>query len=510
MATETEQALLATDTTPLTIPDDPMSWLSPEEESAVQDALRRDLISHKIDFLGNKFSKGSGANRMYGSFTTLPSIDPGIASRLGLPPQATAGEQTYDMLTHGFGALSKNPLVRLGEWAFRGRFGDSPKDAALERHGVEQAKRLRSELGRDPTVAELMSAVRTFDPYSVEGVTLEGERQRSAAQDRDQTSMLVGPDIDSPEVAAQFDVNDRSLVSNEPLSEILRNNTGILGNDPSIENQNTLMLNSLLVPGMSVTEQDAYARAREDINPNPIGFVQSQADIQGAVDYLNQLKDATLRERAFEAARGNPLLGISSGMGGESGEGGTIIYEQQDVMPWGAGDEYMEAQGFVSNMPRPEAVNVDRPIYYTDSGPMPTEEQIDQSILSTMEMVSKARDPKDAGQSSVVKALQQEQKKATQKVADLEKQQKDHRAKIDKGGESAEAAGKFEAKRLYNEHQAALASEKALKSQNTMATLLQAMNIQRSEELARRERDRLERERRARLYGDAFDPSGRR
>ena len=43
-----------------------------------------------------------------------------------------------------------------------------------------------------------------------------------------------------------------------------------------------------------------------------------------------------------------------------------------------------------------------------------------------------------------------------------------------------------------------------------MATLLQAMNIQRSEELARRERDRLERERRARLYGDAFDPSGRR
>ena len=141
---------------------------------------------------------------------------------------------------------------------------------------------------------------------------------------------------------------------------------------------------------------------------------------------------------------------------------------------------------------------------------MPTEEQIDQSILSTMEMVSKARDPKDAGQSSVVKALQQEQKKATQKVADLEKQQKDHRAKIDKGGESAEAAGKFEAKRLYNEHQAALASEKALKSQNTMATLLQAMNIQRSEELARRERDRLERERRARLYGDAFDPSGRR
>ena len=453
-------------------PSLPPSAIQRERNIELDDAIRRGMLRHKGLHSWDRISPSIRSVYM----PPMPSYNPGLQAATGwTEPELNAALHSAGRTDYG-GLLS--PLIRLGTEFYTSTL-DRPKDDEAT-PDLDESNLLKKDDIRDMWADEYSQEL-----YDTGITTLQETLDKGIARPEDFSA-------------------GRNL-PNEPLNQ--KAATDQYWKD---RGQSWADRRKELYSGSTVTAQDAYDAALEGINPNPIGFVQSQADIQGAVDYLNQLKDATLRERAFEAARGNPLLGISSGMGGESGEGGTIIYEQQDVMPWGAGDEYMEAQGFVSNMPRPEAVNVDRPIYYTDSGPMPTEEQIDQSTLRTMEMVSKARDPKDAGQSSVVKALQQEQKKATQKVADLEKQQKDHRAKIDKGGESAEAAGKFEAKRLYNEHQAALASEKALKSQNTMATLLQAMNIQRSEELARRERDRLERERRARLYGDAFDPSGRR
>jgi len=430
-------------------------------------------------------------------------------------PDKWTGKQDRQMQALAHAATAENPYLRVGLNTYNFFDTGSWEDAVQDEFADAQAKKIRgyyqAEEGRNPNTQEyLTGGLSGFEGIAstpkdiidkAKAMDQRGEKYQSGFQKLQERfnsitphsrggTALVGPDTDSPEVAAQFDVNDRSLASRAALKAF----------------------------GGSQDQRSLYQ--------DPISFIQNQTDIQGAVDYLNRTQNE--EARSYIA----PISMADTGRITDTGVISPTDPIELETTPVINALNMMVDKGITNVMPGTAPVEftptinprlVDAAHLVPDITPQAFDDFVTSSVLgvdipkttkkkdipkTTKKKVD--RDPKDAGQRPVVKALQQEQKKATQKVADLEKQQKDHRAKIDKGGESAEAAGKFEAKRLYNEHQAALASEKALKSQNTMATLLQAMNIQRSEELARRERDRLERERRARLYGDAFDPSGRR
>ena len=145
-----------------------------------------------------------------------------------------------------------------------------------------------------------------------------------------------------------------------------------------------------------------------------------------------------------------------------------------------------------------------------------TKPKDDSNARQAREAEAKARLKQSSIQEStvskVIEVFEKEKEKAADKVTTIKQQQKDHRKEINKakasGSVTAEASGKFKAKTLHNELKAAEASKKAL-GQNSMSNFLQAMQT-RQDELNERERDRQMRETRARNYGDAFDPSGRR
>ena len=286
--------------------------------------------------------------------------------------------------------------------------------------------------------------------------------------------------------------------------------------EPSIENQNTLLQNTLApvpgVPNLPLREgldgEDSVLRStavraalkafgdpqgQRSLYQDPISFIQNQADIQGAVDYLNRTQNE--EARSYIA----PISMADTGRITDTGVISPTDPIELETTPVINALNMMVDKGITNVMPGTAPVEftptinprlVDAAHLVPDITPQAFDDFVTSSVLgvdipkTTKKKVD--RDPKDAGQRPVVKALQQEQKKATQKVEKIEKQQVLAREAIEKekatGSVTAEAAGKFAEKTLANNLKAAQAAEQGVQAQNTMATLLQAMNIQRSEE----------------------------
>lgn len=194
----------------------------------------------------------------------------------------------------------------------------------------------------------------------------------------------------------------------------------------------------------TTTEEDAIARALEDINPNAYGFVQKQADIRGAVDYLNQLDRKELIDYvspiAQKYARSNPYLniGTDSGMGGMDDGNKIVTYEGRDVMPYGVGEQLMEARGLKSNMPYVEVGDdfqaQDKPIYYNIGGPELNQQQIEEQVQNTIDIIDKSQKKQKESKSKLALVKEQDRIKSeeAQVRLDNERRAKDAKAAQDR------------------------------------------------------------------------------